>query len=674
MPVSTPPPSPSASTSAWNGGRLAAVERRGPDGDRRALLDLAQLADHAAGAAADELRRARAPRGRPRASPRAPRDARRRRTRPRGRTARRRARRGRPRRPRRRRSARPAPSRAGCPMPARPWPRPTVLRSCRRARPAARRALRPHRRRQDRRRDRAGRAAARARGGSRSRSPPTRCSSTRAWRSSPAPPTPRERRGSSTGCSASCRSPRAPPPGDFARRAHAEIDGLIAGGRRPIVVGGTGLYLRAALAELDLRPPADPAIRERYAGGRARGRAGAARRARRARPGGRRRDRADRRPARRPRARAARRRASARRAGAQLWTAETRHPTLLVALVMDRERALPPDRRPRRGDGRRRRRRGGPAARTPPAPRPPPRQALGFEELLRGDVEAMQPRTRRYAKRQLTWLRKLPGAHHDRRHRRARRRTSPPRDRRRAAMMRADAVREVAGAGQRLPDRGGDRAPLRAHAAARAPAVRPPHGPGADGVLELSPPDAPASSPGCASSTRTASEAELSGNGAREAILYLRRAGWTDAGRSSRSRRRRARSGPTILGPTRAASTWAARALALRELPRRRRRTAPARSAGCALPARRRSATRSARSASTDRAELAALDLPAIGPPIEHDPQFPNRTNVSFWTRPAPGRDPRAHLRARRGGDAVVAAPARAARRSPSRCAAATRP
>jgi tRNA A37 N6-isopentenylltransferase MiaA len=36
-------------------------------------------------------------------------------------------------------------------------------------------------------------------------------------------------------------------------------------------------------------------------------------------------------------------------------------------------------------------------------------QALGFEELLRGDVAAMQQRTRRYAKRQLTWLRKLPG-------------------------------------------------------------------------------------------------------------------------------------------------------------------------------------------------------------------------------------------------------------------------
>jgi tRNA dimethylallyltransferase len=40
---------------------------------------------------------------------------------------------------------------------------------------------------------------------------------------------------------------------------------------------------------------------------------------------------------------------------------------------------------------------------------PTARKALGFEELLRGDVEAMKRRTRNYAKRQLTWMRKLPG-------------------------------------------------------------------------------------------------------------------------------------------------------------------------------------------------------------------------------------------------------------------------
>ena len=41
---------------------------------------------------------------------------------------------------------------------------------------------------------------------------------------------------------------------------------------------------------------------------------------------------------------------------------------------------------------------------------PTARQALGFEQLLSGDVEAMKQRTRRYARRQLTWLRKLAGA------------------------------------------------------------------------------------------------------------------------------------------------------------------------------------------------------------------------------------------------------------------------
>ena len=63
--------------------------------------------------------------------------------------------------------------------------------------------------------------------------------------------------------------------GQYAELAHAEIDGLLATGRRPIVVGGTGLYLRAALTELDLRPPA--------AAGRARALDGGARSARRAR-------------------------------------------------------------------------------------------------------------------------------------------------------------------------------------------------------------------------------------------------------------------------------------------------------------------------------------------------------------------------------------------------------
>jgi tRNA dimethylallyltransferase len=37
------------------------------------------------------------------------------------------------------------------------------------------------------------------------------------------------------------------------------------------------------------------------------------------------------------------------------------------------------------------------------------RKALGFEELLAGDVEGMKRRTRNYARRQLSWMRKLGG-------------------------------------------------------------------------------------------------------------------------------------------------------------------------------------------------------------------------------------------------------------------------
>jgi tRNA dimethylallyltransferase len=52
--------------------------------------------------------------------------------------------------------------------------------------------------------------------------------------------------------------------GQYAELAHSEIDALLASGGRPIVVGGTGLYLRAALTELSLRPPPPEGVRERW--------------------------------------------------------------------------------------------------------------------------------------------------------------------------------------------------------------------------------------------------------------------------------------------------------------------------------------------------------------------------------------------------------------------------
>jgi tRNA dimethylallyltransferase len=50
---------------------------------------------------------------------------------------------------------------------------------------------------------------------------------------------------------------------DYQRRAHATIDEILDAGRTPVVVGGTGLYLRAALANLELPPPPQPGARER---------------------------------------------------------------------------------------------------------------------------------------------------------------------------------------------------------------------------------------------------------------------------------------------------------------------------------------------------------------------------------------------------------------------------
>ena len=52
--------------------------------------------------------------------------------------------------------------------------------------------------------------------------------------------------------------------GAYQRLAHAAIDGAVAAGKRALVVGGTGLYLRAALSELRLAPPPRPGERERW--------------------------------------------------------------------------------------------------------------------------------------------------------------------------------------------------------------------------------------------------------------------------------------------------------------------------------------------------------------------------------------------------------------------------
>jgi tRNA dimethylallyltransferase len=145
--------------------------------------------------------------------------------------------------------------------------------------------------------------------------------------------------------------------GDYMRLAHGEIDAALAAGRQPIVVGGTGLYLRAAVAELSLAK-APPEAED-----------------------------------------------------SELWSPQTRLPTTIFGL--DMERSLLYERIDARTEAIVA---GGAAEEVRRAealgPSRTARKALGFDELLSGDVERMKKRSRNYARRQLTWMRKIPDLHH----------------------------------------------------------------------------------------------------------------------------------------------------------------------------------------------------------------------------------------------------------------------
>lgn len=141
--------------------------------------------------------------------------------------------------------------------------------------------------------------------------------------------------------------------GDYMPLAHAEIDRALEVGRRPIVVGGTGLYLRAALAELSLVKVAPESE------------------------------------------------------DSELWSPDTRHPTTIFGLDVDRKELY------RRIDERTEAIVGAGAREEvlraeELSPSRTARVALGFDELLSGDVETMKKRSRNYARRQLTWMRKIP--------------------------------------------------------------------------------------------------------------------------------------------------------------------------------------------------------------------------------------------------------------------------
>ena len=202
--------------------------------------------------------------------------------------------------------------------------------------------------------------------------------------------------------------------GRYAEAAHGEIDSLLAEGRRPIVVGGTGLYLRAALADLDLRPPVPQEIRNQVESEITQ---------------------------RGPEALHAEldpelaanvdpndskrisRLTELARAGIEaasgaegMWTAELRHPTLLVGLTVDRERLAERidqrvDEMIARGAAEEAR------AALEAGPSRTARAALGFEQLVSDidaapsaeAIESIKAAHRAYARRQLTWMRRMEG-------------------------------------------------------------------------------------------------------------------------------------------------------------------------------------------------------------------------------------------------------------------------
>ncbi len=159
-------------------------------------------------------------------------------------------------------------------------------------------------------------------------------------------------------------------------------------------------------------------------------------------------------------------------------------------------------------------------------------------------------------------------------------------------------------------------------------------GVGSDGVLVLSSPANPEHVANLRIYNPDGSEAELSGNGAREAILYLRRRGWTErdeftietvAGEIR----------PTITGVDSCRVDMGRASLTSKDYPngppdgrgelkvggrRWRFRHVSIGNPQCAIVV-------------ASEAELAKLDLATIGPRIENDSKFPNRTNVSWYTK-----------------------------------------
>jgi diaminopimelate epimerase len=165
-----------------------------------------------------------------------------------------------------------------------------------------------------------------------------------------------------------------------------------------------------------------------------------------------------------------------------------------------------------------------------------------------------------------------------------------------------------------------------------------PHtGVGSDGVLLISEADERGFVARLRIFNPDGSEAELSGNGAREAILYLRRRGWVDHDVFS-IQTAAGEIRPRITGPTTCSVDMGRAKLTSKDFPSGGDDgTGTLESAGREL-AFQHVSIGNPQCAIEVGNELAELDLSALGPPIEGNTGlFPNRTNVSFWRRDEDG-------------------------------------
>ena len=170
-----------------------------------------------------------------------------------------------------------------------------------------------------------------------------------------------------------------------------------------------------------------------------------------------------------------------------------------------------------------------------------------------------------------------------------------------------------------------------------APRIRrvcdPHFGIGSDGVLLLSNSDDPAMVARLRIFNPDGSEAELSGNGARQAVMYLRRSGWTESNTFAIE---------TAAGPV--TPTITSDRTCTLEMGRASTTSVDFPGGGVDGRGEVESGGRTwafqhvsignpqcAIEVPADGEDLGSLDLPALGPAIENDAQFPNRTNVSFW-------------------------------------------